>query len=134
MSETASTPALKSNVARAMAVLAGFDNANSPRRTAEILAQHGLSRSTGFALLKEMAAEGWDYVRAETLPCEERKGLTRTQTTDQFILIFRRRARESAGAPAPLTLGQPAPAPARREPAISRPQPVPEATPPGDPT
>ena len=84
--------------------------------------------------LNEMAAEGWDYVRAETLPCEERKGLARTQTTDQFILIFRRRARESAGAPAPLTLGQPAPAPARREPAISRPQPAPEATPPGDPT
>lgn len=42
------------------------------------------------SLLNEMAEEGWEYVRAETLPCDERKGLTRTQTTYQNILIFRR--------------------------------------------
>ena len=40
--------------------------------------------------LNEMAAEGWEYVRAETLPCDERKGLTGTQTTYQNILIFKR--------------------------------------------
>jgi hypothetical protein len=40
--------------------------------------------------LNEMAEEGWEYVRAETLPCDERKGLTGTQTTYQNILIFRR--------------------------------------------
>ncbi|MGI9395413.1 MAG: DUF4177 domain-containing protein [Boseongicola sp.] len=40
--------------------------------------------------LNELAADGWDYVRAETLPCEERKGLTGTQTTFQNVLIFRR--------------------------------------------
>ncbi len=40
--------------------------------------------------LNEMAAEGWEYVRAETLPCTERKGLTGTQQTYQNILIFRR--------------------------------------------
>ena len=40
--------------------------------------------------LNEMAADGWEYVRAETLPCDERKGLTGTQTTYQNILIFKR--------------------------------------------
>ena len=41
-------------------------------------------------VLNEMAADGWDYVRAETLPCDERRGLTGTQTTFQNMLIFRR--------------------------------------------
>lgn len=41
-------------------------------------------------LLNEMASDGWEYVRAEMLPCEERKGLTRTQTTYQNVLIFKR--------------------------------------------
>ena len=40
--------------------------------------------------LNEMAAEGWEYMRAETLPCDERKGLTGSQQTYQNILIFRR--------------------------------------------
>lgn len=40
--------------------------------------------------LNEMAEDGWEYVRAETLPCTERKGLTGTQQTYQNILIFRR--------------------------------------------
>jgi len=41
-------------------------------------------------LLNEMAVEGWEYVRAETLPCDERKGLTGSQTTYQNVLIFKR--------------------------------------------
>lgn len=41
-------------------------------------------------VLNEHAADGWVYVRAETLPCDERRGLTGTQTTFQNMLIFRR--------------------------------------------
>jgi len=41
-------------------------------------------------VLNDMAAEGWEYVRAETLPCDERKGLTGTQTSYQNLLIFKR--------------------------------------------
>ena len=53
------------------------------------------SREDRFALsmtdaLNDMAQEGWEYVRAEMLPVEERKGLTGTQKTYQNILIFRR--------------------------------------------
>lgn len=41
-------------------------------------------------LLNEMSGEGWEYVRAETLPSEERKGLTGRETVEHNILIFRR--------------------------------------------
>ena len=41
-------------------------------------------------LMNAMAAEGWDYVRAEALPCDERAGLTGTRTTFQNVLVFRR--------------------------------------------
>jgi hypothetical protein len=36
------------------------------------------------------AGDGWEFVRAETLPCEERKGLTGTAKSFQSVLIFRR--------------------------------------------
>ncbi|UWP99561.1 DUF4177 domain-containing protein [Aliiroseovarius crassostreae] len=41
-------------------------------------------------LLNEMAAAGWDYQRAETLPAEERKGLTGKTSTFRNLLVFRR--------------------------------------------
>lgn len=47
--------------------------------------------------LNEMAIEGWEYLRAETLPCETKKGLTGRETTFQNLLVFRR-----ATGPSPL--------------------------------
>jgi len=41
-------------------------------------------------VMNEMGAEGWDYVRADTLPCEERQGLTSKVTTYHNLLVFRR--------------------------------------------
>jgi hypothetical protein len=41
-------------------------------------------------LMNQLGAEGWDYVRADALPCEERTGLTGTKTTFQNVLVFRR--------------------------------------------
>ena len=41
-------------------------------------------------LMNQLGAEGWDYVRADTLPCEERVGFTGTKTTFQNVLVFRR--------------------------------------------
>lgn len=66
-----------------------------PAPTTGIKAKGAKSTSERFAVamtdaINEMAAEGWQYVRAETLPCEERKGLTGTQTSFQNVLIFRR--------------------------------------------
>jgi hypothetical protein len=40
--------------------------------------------------MNEMAAEGWDYLRTDTLPSEERSGLTGRATVFQTMLVFRR--------------------------------------------
>jgi hypothetical protein len=42
------------------------------------------------AMINEMAAEGWEYLRADTLPAEERHGFTGRSTVFQNMLIFRR--------------------------------------------
>lgn len=42
------------------------------------------------AELNRMAQDGWDYVRAETLPSEERSGLTGRTTVYHNVLVFRR--------------------------------------------
>ncbi len=41
-------------------------------------------------LMNEMGAQGWDYVRADILPAEERQGLTGRTTVYQNMLVFRR--------------------------------------------
>lgn len=46
-------------------------------------------------LLNEMAADGWEYVRADTLPCEERTGITGRSSSFQNLLTFRRLAAEA---------------------------------------
>ncbi|MEM1079630.1 MAG: DUF4177 domain-containing protein [Pseudomonadota bacterium] len=40
--------------------------------------------------MNSAASEGWEYVRADTLPCEERSGLTSKTTRFQTLLVFRR--------------------------------------------
>ncbi len=40
--------------------------------------------------MNAMAADGWEFQRAETLPSEERSGLTGTKTVYQNVLVFRR--------------------------------------------
>lgn len=42
------------------------------------------------SIMNDCGAEGWDYVRTDTLPCEERVGLTGRTTTFQNMLVFRR--------------------------------------------
>jgi len=46
---------------------------------------HGLELA-----MNALAAEGWDYLRADILPSEERQGLTSTQTVYRSVLVFRR--------------------------------------------
>lgn len=41
-------------------------------------------------VMNEMAAEGWQYLRTDTLPSEERSGLTGRTTVYQNMLVFRR--------------------------------------------
>ena len=41
-------------------------------------------------VMNDMARENWEYVRAESLPCEQRAGLTGKIETFQTVLVFRR--------------------------------------------
>lgn len=75
------------------------------------------------ATLNAEASEGWEFLRAETLPCEERKGLTGTSKSFQTMLVFRRPLSEAAEPAAALSLV----GPAANEPTLVRPVgPLPE--------
>ena len=67
------------------------------------------------SLMNALGREGWEYLRAETLPCEERVGLTGRTTVFQNMLIFRRQmvpAQTAVTSAAPVLATQPAvPAP-----------------------
>jgi hypothetical protein len=41
-------------------------------------------------VMNDMAVQGWEYLRAETLPAEERTGLTGKTTVYHNLLVFRR--------------------------------------------
>ncbi|SES64835.1 DUF4177 domain-containing protein [Paracoccus homiensis] len=74
------------------------------------------------AELNRMAADGWEYIRADVLPSEERTGLTGRTTVYHNLLVFRRPLSHVSAAPRPEYPAAAAPAP---EP---RPQPqLPEA-------
>ena len=40
--------------------------------------------------MNDQAADGWDYLRADTLPSEQREGLMGKTTVYQNMLVFRR--------------------------------------------
>lgn len=40
--------------------------------------------------LNDMARAGWDYLRTDILPSEERQGFTSTQTVYRSVAVFRR--------------------------------------------
>jgi hypothetical protein len=41
-------------------------------------------------VMNEMASSNWEYLRAESLPCEEKTGLTSRVESYQSVLVFRR--------------------------------------------
>ncbi|MCH2075305.1 MAG: DUF4177 domain-containing protein [Rhodobacteraceae bacterium] len=51
--------------------------------------------------MNELGAEGWHYVRADTMPAEERVGFASKHTVYQNVLIFRRRIPGPAAANLP---------------------------------
>lgn len=67
-------------------------------------------------LMNKMGRDGWEYLRADTLPCEERSGLTGRSTTFQNMLVFRRALPDEAAAgdeaafAAPRPVAEPRPA------------------------
>ncbi len=63
------------------------------------------------AIMNPLGADGWEYIRADTLPCEERVGLTGKTTTFQNMLVFRRAKAVAEPAPAPMMIAPPVPDP-----------------------
>lgn len=62
--------------------------------------------------INELAADGWEYLRADTLPSEQRDGIMSKTTVFQNMLVFRREKKIVTAA-----------APARVEPQIKAPAP-----------
>jgi len=50
------------------------------------------------AVINDHAADGWEYLRTDTLPAEERQGLTGRTTVFRNMLVFRRPAEEATEA------------------------------------
>lgn len=91
-------------------------------------------------LIAVEAAQGWEYLRADTFPVEEKGGMfSKAAVTERAVLVFRRPAavqhvRPAAPqpqpvqqAPQPVAAPQPAPAPqpaAAPQPAPAAPQPI----------
>jgi Domain of unknown function (DUF4177) len=72
-------------------------------------------------VMNDLAAEGWEYQRSDTLPCEEKSGFRGKSTVFQNMLVFRRE-REAGAAIAPVA------APLVAEPRLSRTEPEPAQT------
>ncbi len=53
--------------------------------------------------MNTLGAEGWEYQRSDTLPCEERSGVMGKSTTFLNMLVFRRKISAKAGKAAPQT-------------------------------
>ncbi|GAA0300990.1 DUF4177 domain-containing protein [Rhodovulum strictum] len=76
----------------------------APERGKRVKGTNGAADRFALALteiLNAMAAEGWEYQRAESLPCTERKGLTGRIEVTQNLLVFRRARPEGTARPLP---------------------------------
>lgn len=62
-------------------------------------------------VLNQMGAEGWEYLRAELLPSDERSGLTGSTTNWRNVLVFRRALAGDVEQFQPRVLETPAPVP-----------------------
>lgn len=76
-----------------------------PRKTRGVRGTQARFAETLAALMNDMAGEGWEFQRSETLPVEERSGLFGRRTSEQTMLVFRRlRAAEGGTAEQPIPL------------------------------
>jgi hypothetical protein len=77
-------------------------------------------------IMNEYGREGWEYVRTDTLPSEERSGFTGRTTVFQNMMVFRKPL--AAAEPPAALLAPPEPAPLTA-PAAPEVAPVPSAAP-----
>ncbi|WP_339984311.1 hypothetical protein [Gymnodinialimonas ulvae] len=58
--------------------------------------------------MNELGADGWQYLRADTLPQEERAGLTSKTTTYRNLLVFQREIAPEPSEEAAVPVSEPA--------------------------
>ena len=65
----------------------------APEKAPKIRGLQGPARfaHTMESLMNDMGRDGWSYIRADTLPVEERSGFTSRQTHYRNMLIFQRK-------------------------------------------
>lgn len=98
----------------------------APMRAARVKGVRGTAARLAQTLtgaLNELAAEGWEFLRTETLTVEERKGLWGRRQVTQTVMVFRR-ARQHAQPPAPPVGLTPPGAASPRNGTETRPEPV----------
>ena len=69
----------------------------APKRGEKVRGLRGIEARFAHSLevlMNEQGAEGWEYQRTDTLPCEERVGFTGRTTTFQHVLVFRKAVEE----------------------------------------
>lgn len=86
--------------------------------------------------MNKMANDGWDYVRTDTLPSEQREGLMGKTTVYQNMMVFRRAKKAQrpvtpAPAPAPV-VATPTPRPAPKVEPVKETPPVRDASEPDE--
>lgn len=65
----------------------------APRKGRKARGIKGAEARFSFAIqevMNDLGAEGWEFLRSETLPSDERQGLTSSQTVFRSLLVFRR--------------------------------------------
>lgn len=65
----------------------------APRRPGKVRGKRTVEDRFAYTLseaMNDLASEGWEYQRSETLRCEAKTGLFRTRTSEQTVLVFRR--------------------------------------------
>lgn len=72
--------------------------------------------------MNRMARDGWEFVRSDTLPAEERRGLfSRQETVPRTLLVFRRPFAASATAPVTMPHSMPSAMPLAAPAAVAPP-------------
>ena len=82
----------------------------APKKPGKIKGVKGTDKKVAGPLapfMNEFGAEGWEYQRTDTLPCEERQGLRGRTTVFQNMLIFRRKIGSDAPVERPTAVSEP---------------------------
>ncbi|MGB0854022.1 MAG: DUF4177 domain-containing protein [Pikeienuella sp.] len=108
---------------------AEYKTVPAPRRVKKIKGVKGAEATLAKMveeIISEQASAGWDYVRTDTFPVEEKSGLfSARETVLKGVMVFKRGGQAPAYAPPPQAAPQPAPYSPPPAPTMHAPAPAP---------